>query len=196
MNHSNSSHPSPTYITPRLSERGVADEHWIRAMLHGAPFGSLGMLQAGHPYVKPTLFVYDETAHAVYFHGALEGRTHTALEAHPEVCFTISQLGRLLPAKTAMEFSIEYNSVIVFGAVQIVEGEEALTALQLLMDKYFTHLRPDQDYQPTNPEELALTSVYRIAITSWSGKAHHAAPDYPGAFYYERPGLQNLGDFA
>lgn len=187
---------SPEFITPRLSERAVSDECWMRAMLHSAPFGSLGMVDDSRPYVKPTLFVYDETNQVIYFHGALEGRTRQTLESNPEVCFTVSQLGRLLPGTTAMEFSIEYNSVIVFGKVSIIEGLPAQKALQMLLDKYFAPMQPGKDYQPISPEELNITTVYSLAIESWSGKAHQAAPDYPGAFYYTYPDLHDWRDFA
>ena len=191
-----SPNPSPAFVTPRRTERAVTDDDWMKAMLHSAPFGSLGMVHAGLPYVKPTLFVYDETRQAVYFHGAPEGRTHSALAANPQVCFTVSQLGRLLPANAAAKMSIEYSSVMVFGSVSVIEGEEASTALQLLTEKYFPQLKAGQDYRLTSPEEAAVTTVYRLSIDSWSGKAHHAAPDFPGAFYYERPGLHDWRDFA
>lgn len=186
----------PAFQTPRFKERAVADTAWMKAMLHSAPFGSLGMLQADQPYVKPTLFAYDEAAQVIYFHGALEGRTRAALEQAPGVCFTISQLGRLLPGATAMEFGIEYNCVMIFGQVCIVEGELAHTGLQLLLDKYFPHMKSGQDYEPISPEEMNITSVYSLSIESWSGKAYHAAPDYPGAFYYKHADVHDWRDFA
>lgn len=186
----------PTFQSPRLSERAVTDEAWLKAMLHSAPFGSLGMVQADQPYVKPTLFAYDETSQVIYFHGALEGRTRLTLEQHPRVCFSVSQLGRLLPADSAMEFSIEFSSVMVFGQVRIVEGETARTGLQLILDKYFSTLKSGQDYEPITPEAVQITSVYSLSIESWSGKAHHAAPDYPGAFYYQHPDVRDWRDYA
>lgn len=187
---------NPIFQSPRLKERAVPDTAWLKAMLHSAPFGSLGMVQADQPYVKPTLFAYDETTQVIYFHGALEGRTHTALEQKPGVCFTISQLGRLLPAESAMEFGIEFNSVMLFGQVRIVEGDMARAGLQLLLDKYFPKMKSGQDYQPISPEEMNITTVYCLSIESWSGKAHHVAPDYPGAFYYEHPDVHDWRDFA
>ncbi|NJK79079.1 MAG: pyridoxamine 5'-phosphate oxidase family protein, partial [Chloroflexaceae bacterium] len=46
--------------------------------------------------------------------------------------------GRLLPADVALEFSVEYSGVMVFGSATIVQDEaEASHALQLLLDKYF-----------------------------------------------------------
>jgi hypothetical protein len=53
-----------------------------------------------------------------------------------------------------------------------------------LLDRYFPHLRPDEDYLPIIAEELNITTVYRLEIEQWSGKEDKAPPDYPGAFYF------------
>jgi len=176
----------PTFSQPRRADRAVTDETWLKTMLHQAPYGALGTEWQGQPYVKPTLFAYDEAASAIYFHGAVEGGTRSNIEANPRTCFCICDLGRLLPADSAMEFSIEYDSLIAFGKTRIViDQEEARHALQLLLDKYFPHLRSGEDYRPIVPEELNITLVYRLDIEQWSGKQSHAADDFPGAFSYE-----------
>ena len=74
----------------------------------------------------------------------------------------------------------------VFGTATIVrEEEEAAYALQRLLDKYAPHLRPGKDYRPIVAEELARTTVFRIAIEAWSGKKKQVEPDFPGAYRYE-----------
>ena len=95
-------------------------------------------------------------------------------------------MGRLLPADEALEMSVEFNSVVVFGKAQVVkEPEEARRILQMLLDKYFSHLRPGQDYRPIQPQELKRTAVYRIQIEAWTGKRKQVEADFPGAFYYQ-----------
>ena len=95
-------------------------------------------------------------------------------------------MGRLLPADVALEFSVEFAGVTVFGTATIIkEADEARHALQQLLDKYAPHLRPERDYHPTTDEELARTAVYRIDIEAWSGKKKEVAPDFPGAYRYE-----------
>jgi len=173
----------------RRTNRAVNDEAWIKAFLHRAPFGVLGTEWQGQPFVKPTLYVYNEADRALYFHGALEGRTRTNLEANPKASFCLSELGRLLPGKTATEFGIEYDSVVVFGKVVIVSDEaQAARALQLLLDKYFPAYKPGQDYQPALPEDVSQVTVYRFEIESWSGKQRQAPADFPGAFLYPNGG--------
>ena len=177
--------PKPAYNQPRRSDRTVKDEAWLKAMLHKAPYGTLGTEWQGQPYVKPTLFVYDESPNAIYFHGATEGHTRTNLSANPLTCFCVCEMGRLLPADTAMQFGMEYASLVAFGKTRIVfDPEEARRALQLLLDKYFPQFKPGENYREITPEELNITLVYRLDIERWSGKQDRAASDFPGAFDY------------
>ncbi|MBL8132524.1 MAG: pyridoxamine 5'-phosphate oxidase family protein [Anaerolineae bacterium] len=171
----------------RRSDRAVEDEGWIAEFLAAAPMGVLATVNEGQPFVNSNLFVYDSAAHVIYTHTARVGRTRANLEADQRVCFTATSMGRLLPADEALEFSVEYAGVVVFGRGRIVEGEEAERGLQRLLDKYFPHLRPGRDYRPIIPEELTRTSVFRIDIDSWSGKRKQVGDDFPGAFLYPYP---------
>jgi nitroimidazol reductase NimA-like FMN-containing flavoprotein (pyridoxamine 5'-phosphate oxidase superfamily) len=169
----------------RRRDRAVADEGWIRGVLRRAPLGTLATARDGQPFVNMNLFVYDEPANVLYLHTARAGRTLANIDAEERVCFGVAEMGRLLPAPTALHFSVEYAGVVVFGRARVVEDEaEAGRALQQLLDKYAPHLRPGQDYRPIQPEELAVTAVYRIEIDEWSGKQKVAPPDHPGAFWY------------
>lgn len=181
----------------RRADRAVEDEGWIRALLRRAPFGALATLAGGQPFINTNLFVFDEAGHAIYLHTAREGRTRTNLERDDRVCFSVSEMGRLLPADTALEMSVEYAGVVVFGRGRIVADlAEARRGLQLLLDKYCPHLRPGRDYRPITDEELSRTSVYRVDILSWSGKKKEAPADFPGAFHYGQgqPGAGPSGD--
>ena len=66
---------------------------------------------------------------------------------------------------------MQYESVIAFGKVRIVEGEEPKRrALYGLIEKYFPEMTPGEQYRPITENELKRTSVYAISIESWSGK--------------------------
>jgi hypothetical protein len=171
----------------RRSDRAVADEGWIRAFLHNAPVGVLATAQDDQPFLNSNLFVYDEAAQAIYMHTARVGRTADNLAREAKICFTVFEMGRLLPADEALEFSVEYSGVTVFGtAVTVTDPTEAKRGLQMLLDKYAPHLRPDVHYRGIIPEEMKRTAVYRINIHEWSGKKKEVAEDFPGAFYYNR----------
>jgi nitroimidazol reductase NimA-like FMN-containing flavoprotein (pyridoxamine 5'-phosphate oxidase superfamily) len=176
---------APPLAEVRRRDRAVHDEGWIRNLLKRAPFGTLATVRDGQPFLNMNIFVFDEAEHAIFLHTARAGRTRNNVELNEGVCFGVSEMGRLLPAPTALHFSVEYAGVVVFGRARIVEDEaEAGRALQQLLDKYAPHLRPGRDYRPIQPEELAATSVYRIDIDQWSGKQKVAPADHPGAFLY------------
>jgi nitroimidazol reductase NimA-like FMN-containing flavoprotein (pyridoxamine 5'-phosphate oxidase superfamily) len=172
---------------PRRRDR-ARDETWIRTFLREAGFGFLATVRDGQPFLNSNLFVYAEKEGAIYLHTARAGRTRTNLDEESPVCFSAGAMGRLLPAGTALEFSVEYASVVVFGKGRVVtDPAEAEAALQLLLNKYAPHLRAGRDYRPITPGELERTTVYRVDIESWSGKMKKVEGDAPGAFRFPEP---------
>ena len=162
------------------------DDDWIRAFLKGGDFGVMATSYEGQPFTNTRQYVYDETANAIYMHGAKTGRTPAVIAANNRVCFSVSRMGRLIPADEAVEVGVEFAGVMVFGHISIVDDPaEAASALQLLLDKYFPHLKPVADYRPIEPKDLKVTAVLRIDIDSWSGKEKKAADDAPGAFLWQ-----------
>ena len=180
----------------RRADRAVDDEAWIKTFLHRAAVGAFATLHGDQPFVNTNLFVYDEDSNSIIAHTARVGRTRANIEVHDKVCFSIMEMGRLLPADEALEFSVEYAGVTVFGSVEIINDEaEATATLQLLLDKYAPHLKPGSDYRPPVPDELRRTSVFRLNIESWSGKQKEVASDFPGAFLFDyKPVLETNND--
>lgn len=174
------------YNEVRRRDRAVTDEAWIKMLLHRAPIGYLATVDDGQPFINSNIFVYDEAENAIFMHTARLGRTQGNIKKGTPICFTVTEMGRLLPAAEALEFSVEYAGVVVFGTAVIVTDEtEATNALQLLLEKYAPHLKPGQDYRPPVPEELKRTAVFRISIEQMSGKKKEVAADFPGAYLYE-----------
>lgn len=171
--------------TVRREDRAVNDEAWIKQFLHAAAVGVVATVHEGQPFINQNLFVYDEEADAIYTHTARKGRTRANVEEHEKVSFSIMEMGRLLPADEALEFSVEYAGVMVFGTAEMIEDEEeAAHALQLLLDKYAPHLKAGEDYRPSTAEEIKRTSVFRINIHEWSAKKKEIEA-FDGAFWYQ-----------
>jgi nitroimidazol reductase NimA-like FMN-containing flavoprotein (pyridoxamine 5'-phosphate oxidase superfamily)/predicted N-acetyltransferase YhbS len=182
-----------SYTHVRRNDRAVQDSKWIKALLRQAAFGTLATNYQDQPFINSNLFVYDEPGNIIYLHTASVGRTRANVEKNERVCFSVSQMGRLLPADVALEFSVEYAGVAVFGYAQIVsDAAEAKHGLQLLLDKYAPHLRPGRDYRPITSGELKRTTVYRIEIHEWSGKKKEVAAEFPGAYYYQEPEVRRF----
>lgn len=186
---------SPDQRHPRRVDRSMTEEG-IRTLLEDGGACVLSAVLDGRPFSLPRIYVYDPSREAVYVHGAHGGETGRVMETEEDgggvpVNLTVFEMGRLLPAPEALEFGLEYASVVVRGrAFEVEDEEEALEALGLLMEKYAPHLEAGKDYRAITPEEVARTSVLRIRIESWSGKEKVAAPDFPGAYRWRD--LQDL----
>jgi nitroimidazol reductase NimA-like FMN-containing flavoprotein (pyridoxamine 5'-phosphate oxidase superfamily) len=169
----------------RRKDRQVDDDAFIRAMLHRAPMGVLATVRDGQPFVNSNMFVFDEGERVIYMHTARTGRTSSNVRRDENVCFSVTEMGRLLPSPRAFNMSVEYNAVVAFGRARIVDDPlEKLYALDLLVRKYFPHLAPVADYALPDDDELKLTAVYRIEIDEWSGKQKKVEEDFPGAFHF------------
>jgi nitroimidazol reductase NimA-like FMN-containing flavoprotein (pyridoxamine 5'-phosphate oxidase superfamily) len=188
---------SPVHTHPRRRDRSK-DEDWIRALLHRGDAAVLAAVLDGAPFCLPRIYVYEEGREAIYVHGAFGGETGRVLEGDGTggkvpMVLTVFEMGRLLPADEALEFGVEYASVVVRGrASEVQDPSEAEEGLRLLMEKYAPHLEAGKDYRAIAPEEVNRTSVIRIDIEAWSGKEKSAPEDFPGAYRFEdvRPGRQ------
>lgn len=173
----------------RRRDRAVTDEAWIAELLTRAPIAAVATSADGQPFINSNIFAYVPDRNAIYVHTARYGRTRSNAEGGTAVCLSVSEMGRLLPADVALEFSVEYAGVTVFGTMYVVEEPvEAAEGLQYILDKYAPHLRPGEHYRATTAEELVRTSVFRIDIEDWSGKRKIAPEEFPGAFHYPYTG--------
>lgn len=147
------------------------DDKWIVEFLKRSTIGHIATRWDEQPFITPSTFWYDEEHNQIIFHSNVVGRIRANSERHPEVCFEASEYGQFLPSNIALEFSMQYESVIVFGKISILEDEgEKRRGLYCLIKKYFPGMQPGEEYRPISDKELKRTSVYAIRIESWSGK--------------------------
>lgn len=147
------------------------NDEWIKDFLIQGKTAHIGHRSGEQVFVTPTSYWYEPEHNCLYFHSNLVGRTRSNLEHYPEVCAEVSEMGQFLPANSAVEFSQQYRSVMMFGSVRIVDTiEEKRYGLTGLLEKYFPDLTSGVDYRPITEKELARTSVYCLQIGSWSGK--------------------------
>lgn len=161
---------SPTALQ-RLSEY-KRDDEWIRAFLSEAKVGHIASIQDNQPFLNPSTFWFDEENHQIIFHSNVTGRIRSNIESSSRVCFEASELGKsLLPSNVALEFSLQYRCVLVFGIARtITNPDEARRVMYALIKKYFPLMTPGKEFRPITDKELARTSIYAIQIEEWSGK--------------------------
>jgi hypothetical protein len=147
------------------------DDEWIIGLLDKIKVGHISTLNGEQPFINPSSFYYNKDKHEIYFHSNAYGRMRFNAERSPKVCFECFRSGRLLPSNLALEMSFQYECVIVFGYIRIIDSMmEKREVLNGLLNKYFNEMRSGKDYRPITDEELEQTSVYGINIDSWSGK--------------------------
>jgi hypothetical protein len=147
------------------------DDEWIRAFLREAKIGHIASALDGQPFINPTTFWFDEEKHQIVFHSNITGRARSNIESNSRVCFEASELGNMLPANVALEFSLQFRSVVVFGSARLItEPSEARRVLYGLIHKYFLAMTAGKEFREITDKELKRTSVYAIQIEEWSGK--------------------------
>jgi nitroimidazol reductase NimA-like FMN-containing flavoprotein (pyridoxamine 5'-phosphate oxidase superfamily) len=133
--------------------------------------GHIASAQDGQPFLNPTTFWFDEANQQIIFHSNVTGRIRSNIEKNPRVCFEASALGRMLPSNIALEFSLQFRSVIVFGSARLItDPEEARRVMYGLIHKYFPDMTAGREFREITDKELKRTSVYAIRIEEWSGK--------------------------
>ena len=147
------------------------DDGWIRAFLHEARVGHIASARDDQPFLNPSTFWFDEANHQIIFHSNLAGRIRSNIESNSRVCFEASELGKMLPANVALEFSLQFRSVVAFGKARLVsDPEEARRVMYGLIHKYFPAMTAGREFREITDKELKRTSVYAIEIEEWSGK--------------------------
>lgn len=108
----------------------------------------------GYPYAVPVSYVYYNNK--IYFHSAKEGHKIDSIAKNPKVSFSVIDEDKIVSG----EFTTYFRSVIAFGKVRIVEGDERLEAFRALVEKY----SGDQPEEAKHKEITGCTRAYIIAI--------------------------------
>jgi len=163
--------PTAFQRRPHLTQ----EEDWIRSFLKTAKVGHIATSIDGQPFINPTMFWLDEENNQIVFHSNVAGRIRSNIESNPKVSLEASELGKFLPSNVALEFSLQFRSVVVFGTARLVtDFDEARRLLYGLISKYFPTMAAGKEYREITDKELRATSIYAIQIESWSGKENWA----------------------
>ncbi len=125
----------------------------------------LGINDAQAPYIVPLSFGYEvaEGKIAVYFHGAKAGRKAELLRALPRVCIE-ADLCHGFVENGRGNYTCDYESIIGYGNIELLEGEEAERGIRLLLE----HCGIFVEACPANA--MAVTAVHRVVLDEISGK--------------------------
>ena len=151
----------------RQSTREITDRTCLTAILDGCDVCRLGFCDNDRPYVVPVNFGYawPDSGLILYFHGAAEGRKLDIIHRNNQVCFEMDWQHELKPAEKACHYSMNFESLIGEGLIEIViDTDEKRAGL----DQIMAHVgRADCTY---DDRVLARTCVLRLRVTQLSGK--------------------------
>jgi len=146
----------------------IMDELNSIALLLRASEGRLATCENEQPYITPVNFVYDD--YSIFIHTGFKGRKLDNIKCNPNVCFEVSEPGKIIPAEKACKFSFNYVSVLVFGkAFTVDNAEEKLAAINLLMVKYASDATSFEDL---TSRDVSGVNVVQIKISEITGKKY------------------------
>lgn len=139
----------------------------VEQILNHGEVGRLGLCRDARPYVVPLCYYYD--GKAVYFHGAPRGRKIDCIKDGGRACFLVDHLLEVQKSEHPCKFNVAFKSVMVEGAITLVEDEEEkMAALQGLVARYGG---------AEAASRLAIgdargTAVFKLLIERKSGRAN------------------------
>ena len=157
----------------RLPKRGVFDRRTIYKILDEGFVCHVGFTVGGKTFVIPT--GYARVGDRLLIHGSSASRMLRAMSDGIEVCATVTLIDGLVLARSAFHHSVNYRSVVIFGAASLVSGEEEkVEALRVFTE----HILPGrwQEVRQPNKSELAATAVLSLPIREASAKVRTGDP--------------------
>ena len=109
----------------RRPQRGNYDRHVIEQILDEGLVCHVGFAVDSQPFVIPT--AYGRIDDCLYIHGSPVSRMLRSLQDGLEVCVTVTLLDGLVLARSAFHHSMNYRSVVIFGAATIVTDHDQKT---------------------------------------------------------------------
>lgn len=165
--------PSDRTRVRRHADRAHYDRAAIDAILDDALVAHVAIDTADGPSIIPTAFW--RTDDRLFFHGSAANRTLDALRAGRPCCLCVTILDGIVFARSAYHTSMNYRSVVVYGAATEITDEPAkAAALRGLSDK----LAPGRwdEMRPIKSTELKATAVFSLPLDEASAKIRDGGP--------------------
>ena len=179
--------PTARTTATRNRARMSYEQETANAILDEAYDCSVAFVVDGEPRILPTLHVrVDDT---LYLHGSSGGRLGlTARGDAVRICVSVTLLDGIVYARSQMNHSANYRSVVVHGPARLVTDEtEKRRAMTALVQRIGVG-RAD-DSRPPSRKELAETSVLALPLTEVSARVRRGGVN-------DEPGDLDLGNWA
>lgn len=156
----------------RRSDREVTEFDSIVSIMKKCDVCRLALNGDGYPYILPLNFgikISDGEKVELYFHGAFEGTKYELISKDPRAGFEMDCGHRLVTDPVSGSCTMEYQSVVGTGRLQILSEDEKYDALCVLM----SHYHPDGF--KINADALSHTKAFKLTVEHMTGKIRRKA---------------------
>lgn len=159
----------------RRRRQQISEEECI-GILQRCTSGVLSVLgDNGYPYGVPISYVYDSGR--IYFHSATRGHKVDALTRNPKASFTVIALDNVLPEK----YTTCFESVVCFGQVRFLEGEEDKREILSRLGRHYNPLGSKEGLTREIDGAMGHVLVMEFVLEHISGKrAKELLPHWNG----------------
>ena len=187
----------------KLTERTRIRNHPERAVpaetteiLSNGLVAHLGFIQDEVPFVIPFTYHYDpDSPDSIYLHGSIRSRALKHLATGAPVCITVTLTDGLVYSRKAMNHSVNYRSVTLFGRAREVTDEAVKFDLfDKMVQRYFPGRMVGDDYNAPPSPDLGVTALVEVRIEEWNAKARRGAPTGPDDNNPDAPGSAGVID--
>lgn len=150
----------------RRSDREVKEFKDIIDIMRKCDVCRIALNNNGYPYILPLNFgmKVENDSVELYFHGANKGTKYELIQDDNRASFEMDCEHRLVTDMEKGTCTMEYESVIGQGHIEIISEEEKDNALCLLMSHYHQETFPyDKSYMPA-------TTILKLVVENMTGK--------------------------
>jgi len=157
----------------RIPENGRYDAATVRAIIDAALLCHVAFAEAQGIHCIPTACW--RIGDYLYIHGSNGSRMLKVLQSAKATAVAITHVDALVLARSAFNHTMNYRSVVIYGAFAVVPDSEKAACLAALME----HIAPGRQSQVRagNASELAATTVLRIGLQEAAAKVRSGAVD-------------------
>ncbi len=163
----------------RRSDREIKDINEIMEVIKKCDVCRLALNdEEGYPYILPLNFGMqieknekrniegekEEEKIVLYFHGAVEGKKYELMRRDNRASFEMDCAYRLITDEEHGNCTMEYESVIGRGKMEILPDEEKMMALKVLMKHYHK-----EDFI-FNEAVIPQTVLFKLTVENVTGK--------------------------
>ncbi len=151
----------------RRNDREVTEYTDIVSIIEKCDVCRLALNDENYPYILPLNFglnITEENVLELYFHGATEGTKLDLIAKDNRASFEMDCEHNLVSDIERGSCTMEYQSVIGRGHIEILPENEKYDALCILMKHY--HM----DTFPFNKDVMPRTTVFKLIVEHMTGK--------------------------